>query len=147
MMTAAEINPGRPAHATRKAWRAAIARERAAVRSGDWGPRRGQRVHRPDAPGWLRDVKAAVANDLYVVLLRVFELDGVGEMRHLAIRTASGLEPPWRDLQRIKNELCGDDRYAVQVCPPADQLVDGADMYHLWAYPSGYRPPFSLATA
>ena len=67
-----------------------------------------------------------------------------GLVLHCAIRTASGFEPPWRDKQRIKNELFGEDRTAVEVMPPTDELVDAADMYHMWILPAGFHMPFGL---
>ncbi len=137
-------NPERPDHATRAAWRVVIARERKALRTGNWGPWERQAVTPTKGDGWLLDVRAVATNDLYVVLIRPFEVEGLGSMRHLAIRTASSLEPPWRDLQRIKDELFGPERLAIQVCPPASQLVDAADMYHLWVYPPGLVAPFGL---
>jgi len=30
--------------------------------------------------------------------------------------------------------------------PPESELVDGANMYHMWVMPAGYAMPFSLAT-
>lgn len=95
------------------------------------------------AGGWCSEVKEAWANDLYVALIRPFlDEDGNGVI-HLAIRTASNLEPPWRDMQRIKNEICGLEATAVQVMPPTSELVDEADMYHLWVM--SRRLPFTLA--
>lgn len=41
----------------------------------------------------------------------------------------------WSDLQRIKNELIGNDRMAVEVYPREEDLVDSANMYHLWVFP------------
>jgi len=51
---------------------------------------------------------------------------------------------PWDDLQRIKNELAGEDRTAIEVFPTVSDLVDKAPMRHLWVLPSGYALPFGL---
>ena len=49
----------------------------------------------------------------------------------------------WRHLQRIKNELVGEDCEAVQLFPASDRLVDGANQFHLWALAKpGLRFPF-----
>lgn len=99
----------------------------------------------PGGHGWCREINEAWANNLYAVLIRPF-LDANGdEVVHLAIRTISNLEPPWRDMQRIKNEICGGESTAVSVMPPASELVDDADMYHMWVLSS--RLPFSLRRA
>lgn len=50
----------------------------------------------------------------------------------------------WADLQRIKNELVGRERTAVEVFPPDSELVDEARVYHLWVLPEGQRLPFGL---
>ena len=93
--------------------------------------------------GWLREVRWAWANDLYAILCRPVHTE-IGDVIHCSIRTASNLEPPWRDKQRIKNELFGEDRVAVEVMPAASKLVDEADMYHMWVLPEGYQMPFCL---
>ena len=54
-------------------------------------------------------------------------------------------EPSWAELQRIKNELIGLERQAVQVYPRQSELVDQADMYHLWLYDEGDECPFNFA--
>ena len=51
----------------------------------------------------------------------------------------------WRDYQRIKDELCGPQREAVQIFPAADRLVDGANQFHLWVLKEG-RFPFGFDT-
>lgn len=112
---------------------------------GDWGPWRITDLPDgiPGGNGWCKQVRQVRANNIYVVLIRPF-LDEQGNVvTHMAIRTASQLEPPWRDMQRIKNDICGEESTAVQVMPPASELIDEADMYHMWVLSS--RLPFSLA--
>lgn len=48
----------------------------------------------------------------------------------------------WRDLQQIKNELCGEECEAVEIYPAESRLVDAANQYHLWVFPEGFRIPF-----
>lgn len=97
----------------------------------------------PGSTGWCREVRRAYRNRLYVVLVRPIRLPD-GEGAHLAIRTASNAEPPWRDKQRIKNELFGAGRIAVEVMPNEAHKVDEADMYHMWVLPIGASLPFGL---
>ena len=125
--------------------RHASALERKALRSGDWGAWRKTPLPAglPDTSGWCREIRVTFANDLYVVLVRPLRTSW-GEVHHLAIRTAGNLEPPWRDKQRIKNELFGLECTAVEVMPPAAELVDEADMYHVWVLPAGMVLPFSI---
>jgi hypothetical protein len=128
---------------SRSARRAAEARERRALKTGAWGRWRHETFDLSGVPGrggWSRRVSESYANDLYVVLVRHLATG----VTHYAIRTLSSHEPPWRDLQRIKNELAGPERFAVQVCPPASRLIDEADMYHLWVMPAGFEPGYGL---
>lgn len=68
-----------------------------------------------------------------------------GTVRHLWIRRHDA-KPinEWSTLQRIKNELAGPERTAVEVFPAVSQLVDSANMYHLWVLPEGMQLPFTL---
>jgi hypothetical protein len=96
-----------------------------------------------------RNVRVVYRNDFWIV--QVYEFNcALGPMLHLAIRsiaqagTDSGLEPSWSELQRIKNELCGEQAEAVQVHPRPADLMDQADMYHLFVLPQGWPLPFGL---
>ncbi len=121
--------------------RAAQVAERRAKATGEWGEWRHHNFPAGSVgTGWCAQITYAASNSLYSVLIR----DLPTGVTHLAIRTISQLEPPWRDLQRIKNELAGEDRFAVQVCPPESRLIDEADMYHLWVMPGGFEPGFGL---
>jgi len=114
--------------------------EQAARARGDWGP--WDHLSYPDGvpggAGWTRYVRAAHRNRAFVVLERPLP-DGTV---HLAITSATQTRPTWWEGQRLKNELCGEDRTAVEVYPPQGEVVDGADMYHLWVLPGAL--PFSL---
>lgn len=93
--------------------------------------------------GWTSRVREVAKNQLYVVLIRPL-LTEWGLIHHLAIRTASGLEPPWRDKQRIKNELFDPEFAGLEALPPHSRTVDAADMYHIWIMPVGKRFPFGI---
>lgn len=41
----------------------------------------------------------------------------------------------WTELQRTKNEVVGEEVLAIQVYPKKSNLIDQANMYHLWAMP------------
>jgi ribosomal protein S18 acetylase RimI-like enzyme len=45
----------------------------------------------------------------------------------------------WSDKQRIKNELFGERRTAIEVYPPQSDLVDEAHIYWLWVLPEDRR--------
>ena len=97
--------------------------------------------------GWASQISAAYRNDWIAVLVRSVHSDLLDVMvDHAAIRTAMCAEFGWRELQRIKDEIFGKDRMAVQVYPRQVELVDAADMYHLWVFPIGYSFDFGLGT-
>lgn len=89
----------------------------------------------------VRDIVRAYFNDLYSVQVYSVPTD-MGLVQHLIVRAQLGGEPPWRDMQRIKDELVGPEAYAVQVYPHAADVVDQADVYHLWVLPQ--ELPFGL---
>jgi hypothetical protein len=47
----------------------------------------------------------------------------------------------WRHFQRIKNELVGSEREALELFPAESRLVDEANQYHLWVLPEGESIP------
>jgi hypothetical protein len=51
----------------------------------------------------------------------------------------------WRDLQRIKNQLLGEECEAMELFPAESRLVDTANQTHLWGYDDvNYRAPFGF---
>lgn len=98
----------------------------------------------PDYPTRMQ-LKRACLNLVYSV--QFFErASDWGTIDHLLIRRHDGAAEPfaWADLQRIKDELCGAARVAVEVFPPQSQLVDAANCRHLWVLPDGFALPFGL---
>lgn len=57
-------------------------------------------------------------------------------VRHLRVRRLSGLDGiGWDVLQRIKNDVLGEDVLAIEVYPPNEQLVNETNTRHLWEVP------------
>lgn len=82
-------------------------------------------------------------NDLYVV--SVYRLSN--GITHLSIRR-DDRKPTrdWRHFQQIKNQLCGDEREAVEIYPAESRVLDAANQYHLWVLPPGEVVPLGFAT-
>lgn len=119
-------------------------RERLALRSGNWGPwHRVEDARPPRTTGWLSEVHTVWKNHVFAVLVRTVQT-ACGPVQHAAIRNVSETDIPWAAMQRIKDEIFGPRRVAVEVFPPADELVDEANMYHLWILPEGFALPFTL---
>lgn len=51
----------------------------------------------------------------------------------------------WRDFQRIKNELCGEEREALEIYPAESRLVDTNNQFHLFVLPAGESIPLGYA--
>lgn len=122
----------------KKTARRLLATEAKRRRLGEWGA--WEKVENPMfglSTGWLGQVRIAHRNKVFSVLDR-----DVGTARHLAISSLSERRPTWYEMQRIKDELAGPGATGVEVYPPADELIDGANMYHLWVLPGPL--PFSL---
>lgn len=68
------------------------------------------------------------------------------EFWHLSIKRHDK-EPmnDWREMQRIKTELCGAEAEAVQLYPAEERVVDTANQYHLYVL-RGERFPFGFPT-
>lgn len=110
-----------------KVRKALLAKERNLRRAGDWGA--WERVENANRfkPGWLGEVDHIRKNRVFSVLVR-----DVGTAIHLSVTSLTGDRPTWWEMQRIKNEIAGPQATAVEVYPPQDEVVDDADMYHLW---------------
>ena len=115
-----------------------LQRERKLRRTGEWG--QWDRLENPHRlkEGWLGEVDHVRRNRVFSVLVR-----DVGSAIHLAVSSLSSDRPSWPEMQRIKNELAGKKTTAVEVYPPEAELVDDADMYHLWVLFGSL--PFSLS--
>lgn len=113
-----------------KVQKALLAAERSRRRNGDWGA--WERCENPYRfmPGWLGEVDHVRRNKVFSVLIR-----DVGTAIHLGVSSLSGERPTWWEMQRIKNDIGGPDATAVEVYPPQGEVVDDADMYHIWIVP------------
>lgn len=70
------------------------------------------------------------------------EVPGVGWIRKLSVERVDGRDGiGWDELQALKDELLGPDAVAVEVYPPADEVVNERNRRHLWEFPGC---PFSL---
>lgn len=89
------------------------------------------------------------ANDTYIVFVRtIFWPGDAGELAgkqgwHLSYRRRDRKPArSWRDVQRIKNQLCSPWAEGVELYPDEERKVDDANQYHLYVLPIGFRWPF-----
>ncbi len=99
--------------------------------------------NRDKGDGWMREIHTAYRNGWCVVQARTLQTP-FGAVEHLVIRTAKMAELGWAEKQRIKAELVGSERVAVEVYPAASATIDAAPIYHLWVLAAGMRLPFGL---
>lgn len=97
--------------------------------------------------GYLRGVTRAWQNGWFAVMARPISTEW-GEAIHVMVRNQPNTPVRnWLDLMRIKDELFGSDLTAVEIFPPRTQVVDQANMTHLWVLPEGLSLPFTLVRA
>lgn len=90
---------------------------------------------------------------MYQVTSRLLITD-MGKVEHVCISNITKDENrlpingerdiPWKEKQKIKNEIFGEDRIAIEVFPEESHLVDVMDCYHLWVFPKNYQLPFGI---
>ena len=95
--------------------------------------------------GWYGELDRCYVDlsNTYVVMIRTIDTEW-GKVEHAVIRNVGSTDIPWAEKQRIKNELFGEDRVAIEVFPTEDELVDAAMMYHMWVLPEGFKMPFTI---
>lgn len=77
-------------------------------------------------------------NDEYQCFVKYLESRGKGGLLSLSIkRNDKRPAHDWRELQAIKNEVCGWEREGIEIYPAEARLVDEADQTWLWVMPAG----------
>jgi len=102
---------------------------------------------------FCRDVGCdySFANSRYQVLVNFENIPGWPPMVHLRIKAHDKrLVRDWRDMQRVKNEICGTDAEGVELYPAEGRLVDEVNEFHIYVLHPATGFPFgrkSRATA
>lgn len=80
------------------------------------------------------------SNKSHVVIMTPMSIEhGIDGWVSLSIkRHDRKAECDWRIFQRIKNDLVGEKREAVQLFPSMDRVLDTANQYFLWVAPKDY---------
>ena len=86
-----------------------------------------------------------MANNVYIVQIWLVSNTEWGRVTQVGIRRNDAAPVhSWNDLFRIKNEIFGPERSAVEVYPAVSELVDDANMYWLFVLDEGKQPPFTI---
>ncbi len=67
----------------------------------------------------------------------------LGPVSHLKVRRhdAGTNRLTWDELMMIKNEMLGEDALAIEIFPRNCDVVNEANVRHLWELPEGFLPP------
>ena len=94
--------------------------------------------------GGIGDLVSVWKNNIYLVQV-YHRAHGCDVALQLAVRRHDeGDGIGWDDLQRIKNEVVGDERIAIEVYPAQGDVIDQANMRHLFVLPVGMPAPFTI---
>lgn len=98
-----------------------------------------------DHPSAPRDLIQAFVGKAHSV--QVFEHESMhGVVWQLLFRRHDGgSQFGWTELQRMKNELVGEDAVAIEIFPAESEVVDQANCRHLWVLAPGVID-FGLST-
>lgn len=95
--------------------------------------------------GWFAEMDRVYRSqdNQYVAMIRTTKTEW-GEVEHAAMRNLRSTDISWAEKQRIKNELFGVERIAIEVFPKESELVDAANLYHIWVLPNEFKIPFGI---
>lgn len=82
-------------------------------------------------------------NDLYSASVRAYEfgsrlrdINASDKITYIGVCNADGsARHDWRDLQHIKNQICGEEWEALELYPAESRLVDTSNLFILWCFP------------
>lgn len=101
--------------------------------------------------GWHGDMdRCWVDNDNDICVCSRIIRTQFGNVEHVTISKGTGTndgtgEVTWAQKMQIKNELFGENRFAIEVFPKQKNLVDVCDVYHLWVFDKKVDMPFGIA--
>lgn len=89
-----------------------------------------------DAERYQREPGERVFQNSRYLVFVVEQGKGDQRVRHLSIKRHDRREiHDWRDLQAIKNALCGEEWEGIEIYPAESRKVDLANQFHLWCFP------------
>ena len=108
----------------------------------------------PDGPnrlGWHAEMdRSWIDNDADICVCSRLIRTRFGNVEHVTISKGTGTndgtgEVTWAEKMQIKNELFGENRFAIEIFPKQKNLVDVCDVYHLWVFDKKVDMPFGIA--
>ena len=81
--------------------------------------------------------------NVWVQTLDAFHTPPWGTVTHLKLYTPEYKRLNWVQVWQAFTDVYP-DRWAIELYPPAEELINDAHVYHLWLLPEGWRPPSSM---
>lgn len=103
---------------------------------GEWKEVDMSKANHPD---WMT---RSFINNRYVVMIG----DEIKTTKGFAIQALiqkhddSPIKNHWSELQKIKNQIFGEDKTAIEYYPAVNDLIDDYNIYWLWIFPEGVLP-------
>ena len=88
----------------------------------------------------------AFSNNLYIVMIFDSTETNEGIIAQKAMVQQVDAKPiknHWREMNRIKNELFGEEKTAIEYYPAKSRLIDEHDIYWLWIFEEGVLPTYN----
>lgn len=83
-----------------------------------------------------------LCNDRFIVMEgEPQDTEPFGTVIHLLVRPHNQRHPGWAALQEIKNAVCGSEAWGFEAFPRESELVDSANLYHIWVVMDQERVP------
>ena len=89
-----------------------------------------------------RGMTRAYTNNRFVVMIFDHAPVSTGEAIQVLVQRHDNLPilGHWAEMQKIKNEIFGEETTAVEYYPAVSELVDDFNIYWLWIFPDGVLP-------
>ncbi len=90
-------------------------------------------------PKWMT---RCFRNNRYCIMIADNEQTSHGAAIRCMVQRHDNIPIPrhWSEMQRIKNEIFGQQTVAIEYYPASHALVDTANIYWLWVFPEGILP-------
>lgn len=116
------------------------------VRNREWIPleRATMQERRPEVKAFLESIDKddiEMPDEMWVnpyYVCSVYRAEA-GHVHQISFRhqDRNRTDRDWRETQRIKNEIAGEEVEAIELYPRMGRLVDNANQFHLWCAPPG----------
>lgn len=89
-----------------------------------------------------RGMTRAFRNNRYTVMIFDNHKMTIGTATRVMIQKHDDtpIQFHWREMQKIKNEIFGEETFAVEYYPAQSQLINDHNIYWMWVFPENQLP-------